>query len=51
MTSTPNPDASGFLLLTLPDCRIESGGYASILNVDEVPVKYEDKMETFLMVS
>ncbi|EKM61778.1 glycoside hydrolase family 47 protein [Phanerochaete carnosa HHB-10118-sp] len=30
-------------------CRIESGGYASVLNVDEVPVKYEDKMETFLM--
>ncbi|GJE97807.1 glycoside hydrolase family 47 protein [Phanerochaete sordida] len=30
-------------------CRIESGGYASILNVDDVPVTYEDKMETFLM--
>lgn len=30
-------------------CRIASGGYASILNVDEVPVKHEDKMETFLM--
>ncbi|KZV83483.1 hypothetical protein EXIGLDRAFT_656021 [Exidia glandulosa HHB12029] len=26
MTATPNPDASGFLLLTLPDCRLESGG-------------------------
>lgn len=32
-------------------CRIESGGYATILNVDEVPVQHEDKMETFLMVS
>lgn len=32
-------------------CRIETGGYASILNVDAVPVTYEDKMETFLMVS
>ncbi|KAJ8456427.1 hypothetical protein ONZ51_g12132 [Trametes cubensis] len=30
-------------------CKIESGGYASILNVDQVPVEYEDKMETFLM--
>ncbi|KAI0326772.1 glycoside hydrolase [Cubamyces sp. BRFM 1775] len=30
-------------------CKIESGGYASILNVDHVPVEYEDKMETFLM--
>lgn len=32
-------------------CRIESGGYASVLNVDELPVKYEDKMETFWMAS
>lgn len=31
-------------------CRIESGGYASVLNVDALPVKLEDKMETFLMV-
>lgn len=31
-------------------CRVESGGYASIINVDEVPVRQEDKMETFLMV-
>jgi endoplasmic reticulum Man9GlcNAc2 1,2-alpha-mannosidase len=31
-------------------CKIETGGYASVLNVDELPVKYEDKMETFLMV-
>ncbi|RDX50571.1 glycoside hydrolase [Lentinus brumalis] len=30
-------------------CRIESGGYASIINVDQVPVVHEDKMETFLM--
>ncbi|KAI0095160.1 glycoside hydrolase [Irpex rosettiformis] len=30
-------------------CKIESGGYATILNVDEVPVKHEDKMETFYM--
>ncbi|KAI0347895.1 glycoside hydrolase [Trametopsis cervina] len=30
-------------------CRIESGGYASVLNVDEVPVTLEDKMETFLL--
>ena len=30
-------------------CRIESGGYASILDVNQVPATYEDKMETFLM--
>ncbi|TBU26799.1 glycoside hydrolase [Dichomitus squalens] len=30
-------------------CRIETGGYASIINVDAVPVEHEDKMETFLM--
>ncbi|KAI0713189.1 glycoside hydrolase [Cerioporus squamosus] len=30
-------------------CRIESGGYASIINVDQVPAVHEDKMETFLM--
>ncbi|KZT01183.1 glycoside hydrolase family 47 protein [Laetiporus sulphureus 93-53] len=30
-------------------CKVESGGYASVLNVDEVPVQLEDKMETFLM--
>ena len=32
-------------------CRIPSGGYATIVNVDEVPVRHEDKMETFLLVS
>lgn len=32
-------------------CKIESGGYASVLNVDEVPVRHEDKMETFMLVS
>ena len=32
-------------------CKVETGGYASIINVDEVPVEHEDKMETFLMVS
>ncbi|KAF8155035.1 glycoside hydrolase [Mycena galopus ATCC 62051] len=30
-------------------CRVPSGGYASVLNVEEVPVTWEDKMETFLM--
>ncbi|KAI0281283.1 glycoside hydrolase [Russula aff. rugulosa BPL654] len=30
-------------------CRIPSGGYATIINVDEVPVKHEDKMETFFL--
>ena len=32
-------------------CKIETGGYASVLNVDEVPVRREDKMETFMLVS
>lgn len=32
-------------------CKVNTGGYASILNVDDVPVELEDKMETFLMVS
>ncbi|KAF7338966.1 Glycoside hydrolase family 47 protein [Mycena venus] len=31
-------------------CRVPGGGYASVLNVEEVPVTWEDKMETFLMV-
>jgi len=30
-------------------CRIETGGYASVLNVDAVPVEHDDKMETFLL--
>ncbi|KAG2035675.1 glycoside hydrolase [Suillus americanus] len=30
-------------------CRIPTGGYASVINVDQVPVEYDDKMETFLM--
>lgn len=31
-------------------CKVESGGYAAIINVDSVPAEKEDKMETFLMV-
>lgn len=31
-------------------CRVETGGYATVVNVDEVPAKLEDRMETFLMV-
>ncbi|THU79563.1 glycoside hydrolase [Dendrothele bispora CBS 962.96] len=30
-------------------CKVETGGYAIIINVDEVPSRKEDKMETFLM--
>jgi len=30
-------------------CRVPTGGYASVLNVEQVPVEWEDKMETFLM--
>jgi hypothetical protein len=32
-------------------CYVESGGYASVLNVDENPARQEDKMETFFLVS
>ena len=31
-------------------CRVPSGGYAAIINVNENPATQEDKMETFLMV-
>ncbi|KAG6835408.1 hypothetical protein H0H93_001765, partial [Arthromyces matolae] len=30
-------------------CRVESGGYATILNVDDVKSKLEDKMEPFFL--
>lgn len=30
-------------------CKVETGGYASIINVDDDPAVKEDKMETFLM--
>jgi len=30
-------------------CRVESGGYVTIINVDEFPAKQEDKMETFFL--
>ncbi|KNZ82220.1 Mannosyl-oligosaccharide 1,2-alpha-mannosidase MNS3 [Termitomyces sp. J132] len=30
-------------------CKIVTGGYATVVNVDENPVRHEDKMETFLM--
>lgn len=32
-------------------CRVEAGGYATIVNVDENPVRKEDIMETFFLVS
>ncbi|KAK4048589.1 mannosyl-oligosaccharide alpha-1,2-mannosidase [Microbotryomycetes sp. JL221] len=28
-------------------CRLAEGGFASVLDVDEVPVRHEDRMETF----
>ena len=31
-------------------CRVEGGGYATIINVDENPSRQEDKMETFFLV-
>ena len=32
-------------------CKVPTGGYVSVLNVDEIPVTHEDKMETFMMAS
>jgi hypothetical protein len=32
-------------------CRLPGGGYASIRDVDELPVRHEDRMETFWIVS
>jgi hypothetical protein len=29
---------------------VPTGGYAGVLNVDELPPKLEDKMETFFLV-
>lgn len=31
-------------------CKIPTGGYASIRDVDQVPVVFEDNMETFWIV-
>jgi mannosyl-oligosaccharide alpha-1,2-mannosidase len=31
-------------------CRVEAGGYATVINVDENPSRQEDKMETFFLV-
>ncbi|TFK24297.1 mannosyl-oligosaccharide 1,2-alpha-mannosidase [Coprinopsis marcescibilis] len=30
-------------------CKVESGGYATVINVDENPAQLEDKMETFFL--
>ncbi|KAH6911170.1 mannosyl-oligosaccharide 1,2-alpha-mannosidase [Coprinopsis sp. MPI-PUGE-AT-0042] len=30
-------------------CKVETGGYATVLNVDENPARLEDKMETFFL--
>jgi len=30
-------------------CRVATGGYATVVNVDEIPARLEDKMETFMM--
>lgn len=31
-------------------CRVETGGYAGVLNVDDLPVTRLDHMETFFLV-
>lgn len=31
-------------------CRLETGGYAGIQNVDDIPVTNMDRMETFFLV-
>ncbi|QRV76440.1 glycoside hydrolase family 47 protein [Ceratobasidium sp. AG-Ba] len=30
-------------------CKVPSGGYATVLNVDKLPVRWDDKQETFLL--
>ncbi|KAJ7020380.1 glycoside hydrolase family 47 protein, partial [Mycena alexandri] len=30
-------------------CRLPEGGYATVMDVDNLPVKYEDKQETFFL--
>ncbi|KAJ6568970.1 glycoside hydrolase family 47 protein, partial [Mycena capillaripes] len=30
-------------------CRLAGGGYATVVDVDTVPVKHEDKQETFYL--
>ncbi|KEP55180.1 mannosyl-oligosaccharide alpha-1,2-mannosidase, glycoside hydrolase family 47 protein [Rhizoctonia solani 123E] len=30
-------------------CKVPTGGYATVLNVDKLPVRWEDKQETFLL--
>jgi mannosyl-oligosaccharide alpha-1,2-mannosidase len=30
-------------------CRVNTGGYASVINVDELPARKEDRMESFFM--
>ena len=32
-------------------CRLANGGYATVLDVDTVPVSFDDKQETFFLVS
>ena len=31
-------------------CRLKEGGYATVLDVDDLNVRYEDKQETFFLV-
>ncbi|KAF9440709.1 glycoside hydrolase family 47 protein [Macrolepiota fuliginosa MF-IS2] len=30
-------------------CRVDTGRYTTIINVDEIPTRKEDKMETFFL--
>ncbi|KAB5593388.1 Mannosyl-oligosaccharide alpha-1,2-mannosidase [Ceratobasidium theobromae] len=32
-------------------CKVPTGGYATVLNVDKLPVQWDDKQETFLLAS
>ena len=32
-------------------CKVETGGYATVRDVDVLPVTHEDRMETFFLVS
>ncbi len=52
LTGDPKYRASGWKIFQAIEkyCRIDSGGYASIKNVDDVMTTHIDKMDTFFLV-
>ena len=52
LTGDPKYRASGWKIFQAIEkyCRLDSGGYASIKNVDDVMTTHIDKMDTFFLV-